>query len=165
VNLRTKARRRIEQAARTFVKTFRRQLRRGSRSEEPLVFAVTHCYPMRVVLYAAAFQGGWNLQFLKSLGEALHAVSARRPRAVFYDHAAGDPAWRQYCSSLFREGIPFIALAHNSDDETFLSVLAAGGYPAFGEPLTSEGILNAVDFAEELAGRARLPEVACQPKH
>jgi hypothetical protein len=49
-------------------------------------------------------------------------ASAQRPKAVFYDHSAGDPVWRQYCSFLSREGIPFVSLAHKSDDEIFLEM-------------------------------------------
>jgi hypothetical protein len=50
-----------------------------------------------------------------------------------------------------------VSLAHKSDDETFFVVLAAGGYQARGEPLTSEEIVKVVDFAEEVAGMARVP--------
>jgi hypothetical protein len=157
VNLGTKARKTIDQAARALLKPFQRRSGCGSRSEEPLVFAVTHCYPMRVVLYAAAFQGGWNLHFMNSLREVVDAASTQRPKAVLYDPAAGDPSWRQYCSSLFRDRIPFVCLAHKRDDDAFLSVLAAGGFQACGEPLTSEEILSVVDFAEEVGGMAHVP--------
>lgn len=146
----------LEQAARALVGRFQRDSSFGSQSEQPVVLAVTHCYSIRVVLYAAAFQGGWRVHFMKSLREVPDAVSAHRPRAVFYDHAAGDPAWRQYCSSLSREGVPFVSLTNKSDDETFFVVLAAGGYRVWGHPLTSEEIVNVVDFAEEVAGLARV---------
>ena len=125
--------------------------------EDPVVFAVTNRYPIRLVLYAAAFQGGWKVQFMKSLSEVKAATPVERPKAVFYDHAAGDPAWDRYCSSLSREGIPFILLAHKSVDETFLIALAAGGYHAWGDPLTSEEIVKAVNFAGEVAGLAHVP--------
>jgi hypothetical protein len=94
---------------------------------------------------------------MKSLRAVLDAASTQKPKAVFYDHAAGDPAWRHCCSYLSREGVPFVSLAHKNDDETFFAVLAAGGYQARSEPLTSEEIVKVVDFAEELAGPARVP--------
>ena len=159
VNFGMKARRTIDQAARVIMKPFQRRAGSSSRSDEPLVLAVTHCYPIRVVLYAAAFQGGWHIHFMESLREVLDTANTQRPKAVFYDLTAGDPAWRMYCSSLFRKGIPFLSLAHKRDDETFLNVLAAGGFQVCGEPLTSEEILNAVEFAEEVAGMARVSVV------
>jgi len=156
-SLGNKALKRLERAARALVTQFQRRSGRGSQSEQPLVLAVTHCHPIRVVLYAAAFQGGWRFHFTKSLRAALDVASTRRPKAVFYDHAAGDPAWCQYCLCLSREGIPFVSVAHKNDDSIFFGVLAAGGYQACGEPLTSEEIVNVVDFAQEVAGLAHVP--------
>ncbi len=125
--------------------------------EEQLVFAVTRCYPTRLALYAAAFQGGWRVHFTKSIREAAEESRTSMPIAVFYDAAAGDPGWKRCCLSLSREGVPFVFLARNSDDEAFLAVLAAGGYPVSGDPLTSEEIVKAVDFAGELATLSRVP--------
>ena len=127
------------------------------RHDEPLVFAVTRRYPTRLVLYAAAFQGGWRVHFMKSLREVVKATGTRKPKAVFYDHAAGDPAWDQSCSTLSREGIPFVLLANKKVDETFLVVLASGGYQAWGDPLTSEEIVRAVEFAGEMLALSRVP--------
>jgi hypothetical protein len=129
---------------------------RGS-AEEPLVFAVTHCYPTRLALYAAAFQGGWKVIFRKSIREAAEAAQSCRAKAVFYDPVVGDTGWRCYCSLLSREGVPFVFMAHPRDDDAFLAVLAAGGYQVSGDPLTSEEIVKAVDFAEEVAALARVP--------
>jgi hypothetical protein len=112
-----------------------------------------------VVLYAAAFHGGWKLHLMKSLGKVLEAAASRRPKAVVYDHRAADPAWHECCSALSREGVPFVSLAPSSDDETFLTVVAAGGYQAHDDPLTSEGVVDAVDFAEEIARLAHVPVV------
>jgi hypothetical protein len=121
--------------------------------EESVVFAVTNCHPTRVAIYAAAFQGGWRVEFMRSLREAVDAARVRKPKAVFYDHADQAP-WDQYCSTLAADGIPFILLAHKSCDETFLVLLAAGGYYASGNPLTSEDIVNAVNLAESVAALA-----------
>jgi hypothetical protein len=152
MNFATKARKRIQQALRALISYSRK-----NSGKEPVVFAVTKCYPTRIALYAAAFQGGWKVHFMKSLQGAVTAAGSQRPKAVFYDHAIDDPAWDQYCSSLSRDGIPFVLLAHRNPDETFLVVLAAGGYQAWGDPLTSEEIVKAVDFAGEVAGLARVP--------
>jgi hypothetical protein len=157
LSLGTKARERIEQAARALVRKVQRRSNRSSQSEQSLVLAVTNCHPTRVVLYAASFQSGWTVRFMKSLGEVADAASTERPKAVFYDQTAGDPDWPRYCSSLSREGVPFVSLAHKNDDDTFLMVLAAGGYQAWGEPLTSEGVMNAVGFAEEVSWLPRVP--------
>jgi hypothetical protein len=161
MNLGTMARERINQAARALMNYLRLNSRAGSggSGQEPEVFAVTNCYPTRILLYAAAFQGGWKVHFMKSLRDALEATHSRRPKAVFYDHKAGDPAWDQYCSSFSCEGIPFVLLANKSDDATFLVVLATGGYQAWGDSLTSEEIVKAVDFAGEVAGLARVPVI------
>jgi hypothetical protein len=159
MNLATVARKQVEQAGRALVNWFQRKCHGGPRdlSEGPEVFAVTNCYPTRIVLYAAAFQGGWKLHFMKSLREALEATHSRRPKAVFYDHHVGDPVWDQYCTSFSHMGVPFVLLAHKTDDETFLVVLAAGGYQAWGDPLTSEEVVKAVDFASDMAGLAPVP--------
>jgi hypothetical protein len=159
VNIRNTARRRLEQAARALMKPFRRPPGTDSLSQQPLVLAITYCYPIRVALYAAAFRSRWNLRFIKSLGNARNIASTQRPKAVLYDHAAADPAWSEYCAALSREGVPFVSLALGSDDDTFLTVLAGGGYLACGGQLTSEGIVNAVNFAEEIAGLAHVPVV------
>lgn len=119
---------------------------------EPVVFAVCNCYPTRILLYAAAFQGGWKVEFMDSLAQVLNAVRNRRPKAVTYDHAMGTRNWDRYCSALAADRVPFILLGHKSCDETFLVLLASGGYHAFGNPLTSEEIVKAVEFAEEVAG-------------
>jgi hypothetical protein len=141
---------RIREAFQGLIKQFQHR-------NEPLVFAVTNRYPTRVALYAAAFQGGWRVQFLKSLRQAAEMAREERPKAVFYDHASGDPAWDRYCSSLSGEGVPFVFLANRNDDQTFLSVLAAGGYHASGDPLRSEEIVKAVDFAGEVAALGHVP--------
>lgn len=135
---------RIREAVQGLVKQFEHR-------DEQLVFAITNRYPAKVALYAAAFEGGWRVQFLKSLSEAAETAYQERPKAVFYDHAANDPAWDRYCSSLSNEGIPFVFLANRNDDQNFLKVLTAGGYHACGDPLTSEEIVKAVDFAGEVA--------------
>jgi hypothetical protein len=152
MNLGSKARTWVQQAVRALLSCTRQ-----NSGKDPVVFAVTKCYPTRLVLYAAAFQGGWKVHFMKSLQEAVTATRSQRPKAVFYDHAVGDPAWDQYCSSLSHAGVPFILLAHKNLDETFLVVLAAGGYQASGDPLTSEEIVKAVDFSSEVARLAHAP--------
>ena len=157
MNIGMMVRRRIREAARALLKHAHERFGSGSPNEWPVVFAVSNCYPTRIVLYAAAFQGGWNVQFMKSLREALEASYSRMPKAVFYDHRAGDPVWHEYCSSFAREGVPFVFLGHKSDDETFMVVLASGGYQAWGDPLSSEEIVKAVDFAVEVAGPTRAP--------
>lgn len=129
----------------------------GHPGEEPVVYAVTKNYPTRVVLYAAAFQGGWTIRFMKSLGEALAAAEHEKPRAVFYDHAIRDSEWDRYCASFSQAGVPFVLLAHKDDDETFLVLLAAGGYHAWGNPLTSENVVNAMSFAGEISKLAAAP--------
>lgn len=129
--------------------------------EQPAVLAVTNRYPTRLVLYAAAFQGGWKVHFMPSLGDAVAAVPTLAPKAVFYDYAVGDPAWDTYCSMLSQQGIPFVFLANRNpqenNDKTFLIVLASGGYQAWGDPLTSEEVVKAVDFAGEVAALAHVP--------
>jgi len=159
MNLGTTARERIKEATRALMKHFQQSPCAGSHNPngEQEVFAITNCYPTRIVLHAAAFQGGWKVHFMKSLHDALEAAPSRRPKAVFYDHHAGDPAWVQYCSSFSREGVPFVLLAYKSSDETFLVVLAAGGYQAWGDPLTSEEVVKAVAFAGEVAELSRVP--------
>src|ERR1039457_3424126 len=136
MNLGTAARKRVQEVVRAFIKhvAFTKRVQENSQAgshisdRETEVFAVTNCYPTRIVLYAAAFQGGWKVQFMKSLHDAMQETYSRKPKAVFYDHNVGDPAWHQYCSSFSREGVPFVLLAHKGYDETFLIVLAAGGY-------------------------------------
>jgi hypothetical protein len=123
--------------------------------EESVVFAVTNCHPTRVAIYAAAFQGGWKVEFMRSLSDVLEATRSRTPKAVFYEHIGGGTSWDRYCSLLAGKGIPFILLGHKTSDETFLVLLAAGGYHAWGNPLTSEDIVKAVELAEEVAGMAR----------
>src|SRR5579864_6380995 len=81
-------------------------------SMEPVVFAVSNCYPTRILLYAAAFQGGWRVEFLDSLRDVLHAVRTRRPKAVIYDHTGDSKGWDTYCSALAAQGVPFILLGH-----------------------------------------------------
>jgi hypothetical protein len=143
------------QPVRTLVNYFR-----ANPDREAEVFAVTNCYPTRIVLYAAAFQGGWKVRFMKSLQEALEATHLKKPKAIFYDHDAGDPAWDRYSSSFSREGVPFVLLAHKNDDETFMVVLATGGYQVWGDPLTSEHMVKAVDFAGEVSNLAKIPVVS-----
>lgn len=116
-----------------------------------MVFAVTRCYPTRLALYAAAFQGGWRVNFRKSIREAAETARSSGAKAVFYDPRAGDPGWKRYCSVLSRQGVPFVYLARCPDDDAFLAVLSAGGYQVSGNPLTSEVIVKAVDFAGEMA--------------
>jgi hypothetical protein len=122
---------------------------------ESLVFAVTNCYPTRIALYAAAFQGNWKIVFMKSLREVQEAVRARKPRAIFFEHSPENTDWDRHCSAFATQDIPFILLAHRNCDETFLVLLAHGGYHAWGNPLTSENIVNAVDLAEEVAADRR----------
>ena len=128
-------------------------------TEEAPVFAVTNRYPTRIALYAAAFQGNWRVHFMKSLRETAETARGQRPIAVFYDQYCADPAWGRYCSSLSGEGIPFVFLADKSDDEIFLNVMAAGGYLACSDPLTSEEIVKAMDLAGEFAGLVNVPVV------
>ena len=152
MTLGTMLQKRIRQATRAVLNSIHQiSHSRPEKDEEPEVLAVSNCYPTRIVLYAAAFQGGWKVRFMKSLGEAHEASLFRRPKAMFYDRTAADPRWHQYCSSFAREGIPFVLLAHRNDDETFLDVLGSGGYPACGNPLTSETVVNAVILALEMA--------------
>jgi hypothetical protein len=151
---------RVRQTVRMLMRGLGRAVHAGSHAsvEEPLVFAVSNCHPTRVVLYAAAFQGGWRIEFMRSLRDVLQATRIRKPKAVFYDHATGpDEAWNQYCSVLASEGVPFILLAHKSCDEIFMVLLASGGYHAWGNPLSSEDIVKAVDLAEEVAGLSHAP--------
>jgi hypothetical protein len=122
---------------------------------EDLVFAVTNCHPTRIALYAAAFHGGWHIEIMRSLDEMMEAVRSRKPKAVFYEHTDDGFAWDQYCSALSRQGIPFILLAHKACDETFLVLLGAGGYHAWGNPLTSEEIVKALELVEEVRGLAQ----------
>ena len=159
MNLGTTAGNIIRRAAQSVMRHVQQEVPGGLRhtDAEPLVFAVANCYPTRIVLYAAAFQGGWRVEFMKSLRAAVEAARSRRPKAVFYDHGGEEPHWDNYCSALSRQGIPFILLAHKNVDETFLVVLAAGGYQAWGDPLTSEDVVKAVEFAGELSGLAHVP--------
>ena len=154
MNLGMKTHKWIEQAVRALMRYIQQNSRTHSSPEEPVVFAVTNCYPTRLMLYAAAFQGGWKVHFMKSLREAAETTRVQRPKAVFYDHTVGDPAWDRYCAALSLECVPFVLLAHKKVDETFLVVLAAGGYQAWGDPLTSEEVVKAVDFGVEMAGLA-----------
>lgn len=149
---------RMEQAAQGLIKYVRQNsgLTRGI-GQPPVVFAVSRCYPTRIILYAAAFQGGWKVQFVSSLREALSEAHFHRPKAIFYDHDAGDQEWDEYCSCFSRERVPFVLLAHKEKDHTFLVVLAAGGYQAWGDPLRSEDVVEAINFAEEVAA---LPSTA-----
>ena len=131
----------------------------GGSDDEPIIYAVSNCHPTRVALYAAAFQGGWKVEFMKSLQDVVKASRKRKPKAVFYDHGDGQP-WDQYCSTLSAQGIPFILLGHKRSDETFLVLLARGGYHAWGNPLASEDIVKAVEFAEEVAGLPHMTSAA-----
>jgi hypothetical protein len=159
MNLGMKTHKWIQQVFRALMRYIQQNSRpdSGASDREPVVFAVTNRYPTRLVLYAAAFQGGWKVHFMKSLRQVVAATRTEKPKAVFYDHAAGDPAWDYYCATLSREGVPFVLLANKNIDETFLVVLAAGGYQAWGDPLTSEEIVQAVEFAGEVATLARVP--------
>ena len=142
----------VRQALRGWMQSLGRAVhaRPLSSARETLVFAVTNCHPTRVVLYAAAFQRGWKVEFMRSLRDVREAVRSRRPIAVFYEHANDGTPWDRYCSTLAGEGIPFVLLGHKSCDETFLILLACGGYHAWGNPLTSEEIVKAVEFAGEV---------------
>jgi hypothetical protein len=151
MNLGIKTLKWIQQIFRASLNSFR------SPDDASVVFAVTNRYPTRLILYAAAFEGGWKVHFVNSLQRAVSTVRQVRPKAVFYDHAVGDPAWDRYCTSLSRDGVPFVLLANKHADETFLVVLAAGGYQAWGDPLTSEEVVKAVKFAGEVAGLAHVP--------
>ncbi len=122
---------------------------------DPVVFAVSHCHPTRIALHAAAFQGGWKVLFMPGLREVLEAAQTQKPRAVFYDHSGSGTEWGDSCSTLAAQGIPFILLGHRTSDETFLVLLARGGYNAWGDPLTSEDIVKAVSLAEEISSRAK----------
>ena len=123
---------------------------------EPAVWAVTNCYPSRVVLYAAAFHRGWRVEFVKSLAlleEAIRedkATNGRLPRAVVYDVAVRDTSWREHCSRITDLGIPFVVISQRVADETFLSAMSAGAFYAGGEPLCSEEILKALALAEDV---------------
>jgi hypothetical protein len=132
----------------------------GDPGEESLVIAVTNCYPTRILLYATAFQADWRMLFAKSLGEALDAARLRRPKAVLYDRATEDPAWREFCSVCSARGVPFVLLGRKEQDDSFLAVLTAGGYPAWADPLTTEEIVNAVSFAEEMSWLTRVEAVS-----
>jgi DNA-binding NtrC family response regulator len=162
MNFKTKARKRIGQAGQALMKWFHQTLPASHAlpDEEPQIFAVTNCHPTRIVLYTAAFQCGWKVQFMKSLREAIEVVHFRTPKAVFYDHAVGDQSWERYCSCLSRAGVPFVMAARNWDDETFLAVLKVGGYQVYGNPLTSEQLVEVVGLASEMARLANLPVVA-----
>ena len=143
----------LRNALRTLVNRFQQDYPAGPRgSGEEVVYAVAKCHPVRVALYTAAFQGGWKIEFKNSLQETLEAARFRKPKAVFYDHAMGDPTWDHYGSQFRLQDIRFVLLAHKASDEVFMIVLSVGGYYASGDPLTSEDIVKAVDFAEEVAG-------------
>jgi len=123
--------------------------------DQALVYAVTNCHPTRIVLYSAAFHCGWHIEIMRSLPEMMEAIRTRRPRVVFYEYSNDGASWDKYCSALSRQGIPFILLAHKACDETFLLLLGAGGYHAWGNPLTSEEIVKALELAEEFHGLSR----------
>jgi hypothetical protein len=124
---------------------------------EALVFAVSKCYPTRIVLYAAAFQAGWKVEFLNSLDEVLAETRTRRPRAVCYDHTNDEVRWDQCCTILARRHVPFVLLARKASDETFITLLGCGGYHAWGNPLSSEDIVKAVELAEEVGSLSHAP--------
>jgi hypothetical protein len=128
---------------------------RHADEDEALVFAVTNCHPTRIILYAAAFHSGWHIEIMRTLGDMMEAIRTRRPKAVFYEHSDDGVAWDQYCSALARQDIPFILLAHKACDETFLVLLGAGGYHAWGTPLTSEEVVKALELVEEVGGLAQ----------
>lgn len=115
------------------------------------VLAVTSCYPSRIVLYSAAFHGGWKVEFVKSLAAVVEAIATERPRAVFYDYSTGDLEWERYCSIVTGMGIPFVLITQKAIDATFVRALAAGAFYAAGEPLSSVEILKALDLAEEVS--------------
>ncbi len=150
---------RVRQAVRLLMQGIGRVVHVRSREsgEESLVFAVSNCHPTRVALYAAAFHGGWKIEFMKSLRDVVDACRSRRPRVVLYDPLVGGPPWNAGCASLAGEGVPFILLARRISDETFMNLIACGGYHASGASLNSEDILKAVDLAEEVAGLVRAP--------
>jgi hypothetical protein len=150
---------RIKKDLRMFMQSLGRAVRRGSHgsAEESVVFAVTNCYPTRIVLYEAAFQGGWKVQFRKSLGDVLEESRSGKPKAVFYDYACGAAEWEQYCSVLAADGVPFVLVARKISDEILMVLLERGGYHAWGNPLCSEDIVKAVDFAEEVASLSGTP--------
>lgn len=124
--------------------------------EGPVVFAVSHCHPTRIALYAAAFQGGWRVHFLPSLRDVQQASLKYRPRAVFYEHTCDGVRWDRACAAFAAEHIPFIFKGRRTTDDTFLLLLASGGYYAAGEPLRSEEIVKAVELADELTGLAHV---------
>jgi hypothetical protein len=150
---------RVIHAMRMWMRGLGRAVHAGSHrsGEQPVVFAVSNCYPTRIVLYAAAFQANWNLEFVSSLDKVLAASRSRRPKVVFYDHACGLAKWDQCCSALASERIPFILLARKASDETFMRLLACGGYHAWGDPLNSEDLIKALDLAEEVDVLSRAP--------
>jgi hypothetical protein len=118
---------------------------------------VTDRYPTRILLYEAAFQGGWKIEFIKSLRDVLERTRSRKPKAVFYDHDTGLAGWDQYCSALAAQGVPFILLGHKSCDDAFMVLLERGGYHAWGNPLHSEDVVKAVEFAEEVTSLSHAP--------
>jgi hypothetical protein len=119
-------------------------------AEEPVVFAVGSCHPMRIALYAAAFQAHWKVKFMTSLGDIVKALPSRRPKAVFCYDPAGGTAWARQCSALTVAGVPFVLLSPQLGDDAFSTLLESGGYPVWGSPWNSENIVKAVEFAEEM---------------
>src|SRR5579862_1717341 len=93
---------RVGHAVRKLMNSIHRENHRG-RVDDGLVFAVTNCYPTRVVLYAAAFQGGWTVEFVRSLSDTVALTRFRRPKAVLYENTGDAKGWERHCAALADE--------------------------------------------------------------